>query len=128
MSYLPRLEKASSAAKEAVSPLADGIEQIGTLRGLFLGGGGGSPVTMESALRTLKRARYWINTAIEEAERAEAGMPAPVNPADLINAGLNEAVQHARGDGDECKVTPFRVVNARPRPIDYPLDDGPGAA
>jgi|GEM_PF-3592885 len=125
MTYLPHIEKASSAARNVSEPLANALEQIGTLRGLFLGNCGGSQVAIESAKRHAVRARYWLNTAIEELDAAEAGMPDPVKRPEFE---LTPAGYQALGEaeGESARVIGFPSGQRRTAPLDH--DPGPSAA
>lgn len=125
MTYLPHIESASSAARNVSEPLANALEQIGTLRGMFHGNGGGSPVTIESAKRNAERARYWLNTVIQELEAAEADMPDPVKRAafELTPAGY-QALGEA--EAESGSVIGFPDRQRRTAPLDH--DPGPSAA
>lgn len=125
MTYLPHIEKASSAARNVSEPLANALEQIGTLRGLFLGNGGGSQVAIESAMRHAVRARYWLNTVIEELDATEAGMPEPVKRTEFE---LTPAGYQALGEAEakSASVIGFPARQRRSAPVDH--DPGPSAA
>lgn len=125
MTYLPHIEKASSASRNVSEPLANALEQIGTLRGLFLGNGGGSQVAIESAKRHAVRARYWLNTVIEELDAAEAGMPDPVKRPEIE---LTPARYQALGEAEaeSARLIDFPARQRRTAPVDH--DPGPSAA
>ena len=126
MTYLPHLEKASSAARNVGEPLAGAIDMIGTLRGAFMNSGGGSEVTMESAIRHAERARYWIGTVIEELRAAQKDMPEPVScrpstdaQREDVAAGVAELVSFAAEGGP--KRGPRLVSSNAPPPRHIPI-------
>lgn len=137
MQYLPHLIKSLDATKQAAGPAQDAVDQLATLRGYFMGDGSGSPVCMESAMRSLLKARKWINAAIDEAKAAEAVMPDTrgnlpdavdgIPPLEIIPAGFQPAGFQEVGR-IKSATGPRLAVNNEPRPAHSPDDPNPPAA